>query len=103
MARPDFWSWYRTLDVVPLIRQLRDRAEQLRAQEVERALRALPHLSEQDRAAVEGLTRQLLAKLLHQPTVRLREAAASGENAEIVEAVRLLFELQNGNGGEGNA
>ncbi|MGH7462242.1 MAG: glutamyl-tRNA reductase, partial [Longimicrobiales bacterium] len=99
----DFWSWYRTLDVVPLIRQLREHAEHLRVQEVERAFKALPHISEADRAAVDALTRQLLAKLLHQPTVRLREAAATGENSEIVDAVRILFELENRNGREKGA
>jgi glutamyl-tRNA reductase len=99
----DFCNWYRTLDVVPLIRQLREHAEQVRAQEVERALRAMPNISAQDRAAVDALTRQLLAKLLHQPTVRLREAAATGQNAEIVDAVRVLFELENRNGGDASA
>ncbi|MGH7466889.1 MAG: glutamyl-tRNA reductase [Longimicrobiales bacterium] len=98
----DFWDWYRALDVVPLIRQMRDRAEQLRVQEVERALRSLPHVSDQERALIDGLTRQLLAKLLHQPTVRLREAAASGDHSDIVAAARLLFELENQNGREEN-
>jgi glutamyl-tRNA reductase len=98
----DFWQWYRALDVIPLIRQMRERAEQMRVQEVDRALRTLPHFTDQDRAVVDGLTRQLLAKLLHQPTVRLREAAASGEHTELVEAARLLFELENRNGGDEN-
>jgi glutamyl-tRNA reductase len=98
----DFWEWYRALDVVPLIRQLRERAEMMRAQEVDRVLRSLPHFSDQDRAVVDTLTRQLLAKLLHQPTVRLREAAATGQHAEIVEAARLLFQLETSNGKDQN-
>ena len=97
----EFWSWYRALEVVPLIRELRDRAEQMRTQEVERTLRSLQHLSPQDREAVETLTKQLLAKLLHQPTVKLREAAATGQNAEIVDAARFLFELDRPKGEEG--
>jgi glutamyl-tRNA reductase len=96
----EFSHWYRALDVVPLIRELRERAEQLRAQEVDRALRAHPDFSEEEREAVDALTRQLLAKLLHEPTVRLRAAAATGENTEIVEAVRQLLELPNRNGTE---
>jgi glutamyl-tRNA reductase len=95
----EFWNWYRALEVVPLIRELRDRAEQIRTQEVERTLRSLQHLSPEDREAVETLTRQLLAKLLHQPTVKLREAAATGQNAEIVDAARYLFELDRPKGG----
>jgi glutamyl-tRNA reductase len=89
----EFWSWYRGLDVVPLIRGLRERAESMRAQEVERALRSLGHLSPEDRAAVEALTRQLLAKWLHQPTVKLRQAAANGHATDILSAARYLFEL----------
>jgi glutamyl-tRNA reductase len=89
----DFWTWYRGLDVVPMIRGLRERAEQMRVQEVERALRALGHLSPEDRAAVEALTRQLLAKWLHQPTVKLRQAAANGHATDILTAARYLFEL----------
>src|SRR6185369_421599 len=96
----EFWNWYRALEVVPLIRELRDRAEQIRTQEVERTLRSLQHLSAQDREAVETLTRQILAKLLHQPTVKLREAAATGQNAEIVDAARYLFELDRPKGDE---
>jgi glutamyl-tRNA reductase len=99
----EYWNWYRALEVVPVIRELRERAEQMRAQETARALRALPHLREEDRAAVDTLTRQLLAKLLHQPTIRLREAAATGRNAEIVEVARFLFELENPRGDETNA
>lgn len=98
----EFWSWYRARQVVPIIRALRARAEALRAREVERALHALPHLSPEDRAAVEALTRQLLAKWLHEPTVRLREAAANGSAAEILDAARYLFELGEANGVDEN-
>lgn len=91
----EFQAWHNSLEVVPLIRELRQRSERIRAAETERALRSLRHLSESDRAAVEVLTKQLLAKLLHQPTVRLREAVAAGDGAEIVNAARYLFELES--------
>jgi glutamyl-tRNA reductase len=89
----EFWGWYRSRNVVPLIRQLRGRAEELREAETARALRALQHLSPADQAAVEGLTRQLLNKVLHSPTARLREAAAEGREGDIAEAARYLFGL----------
>ena len=44
-AVAEFWQWYRGLDVVPLIRELREHAEAIRQQEVERTLRAMRHLS----------------------------------------------------------
>jgi glutamyl-tRNA reductase len=92
----EFRAWYRGRDVVPLIRQLRGRVEELRDVETTRALRALRHLSPEDRAAVENLTRQLLNKVLHSPTARLREAAADGRESEIADAARYLFGLENG-------
>lgn len=96
----DFWAWYRGRNIVPLIRQLRGRAEELREVETTRALRALRHLSPADQAAVENLTRQLLNKMLHSPTARLREAAAHGKEGEIADAVRYLFGLDSDTAGE---
>ncbi|HEX2166244.1 MAG TPA: glutamyl-tRNA reductase [Longimicrobiales bacterium] len=91
----EFRAWYRARNVVPLIRELRGRAEDVREAETARALRTLSHLSPADRAAVENLTRQLLNKVLHSPTARLREAAADGRGSEMTEAVRYLFGLGN--------
>jgi glutamyl-tRNA reductase len=92
----EFQAWYRARNVVPVIRELRGHAENLREAETARALRLLAHLSPADRAAVENLTRQLLNKVLHSPTARLREAAADGRESEITEAARYLFGLRNG-------
>jgi glutamyl-tRNA reductase len=89
----EFRAWYRGRNVVPLIRQLRGHAEELREAETARALRSLHHLSDSDRAAVENLTRQLLNKVLHSPTARLREAAADGRDSDIAGAARYLFGL----------
>ncbi|HET7230150.1 MAG TPA: glutamyl-tRNA reductase [Longimicrobium sp.] len=90
----DFWSWYASLAVVPTIRALRDHGERVRAQETERALARLAHLSPGDRAAVDALTRQILNKLLHAPTTRLRDAAANGRGTGVLDTVRYLFELE---------
>jgi glutamyl-tRNA reductase len=91
----DFWSWYRGRVAVPVIRELRGRAERVRRRELERAFRSLSHLPEDDREAVANLTRQLLAKLLHLPTERLREAAVAGRDDEIVAVARYLFALDD--------
>lgn len=92
----EFANWYRSLEVVPLIRELRERAEQTRVQELAKAMRTLRHLSDDDRAVIELLTRQLTAKLLHHPTVRLRDAASQAEAPHIVDAARYLFEMNEG-------
>lgn len=92
-AAEEYWSWYTGLSVVPTIRELRDQGEALRRAEVERVLRRLPHLSDTDREAVEALTRSLMNKLLHAPTVRLRKAAGNGRGLDVLDTVRYLFEL----------
>lgn len=89
----EFWSWYASLAVVPTIRELRDRAESVRRAELDKAMRRLEHLPPEDRAAVEHMTRALLNKLLHSPTVRLREAAGNGRGVTAIDTVRYLFEL----------
>ncbi len=90
----DFWSWYSSLAVVPTIRALRDHGERVRRAEVERALRSLQHLSPGDQQAIDALTRSLLNKLLHAPTVRLRQAAGDGRGTGVLDTARYLFELE---------
>lgn len=92
-AVSEFWSWYASLAVVPTIRDLRDRGEQVRRAEVERMLRRLSHLPAEDQQAIDAMTRSLLNKLLHSPTVRLREAAGNGRGTSVLDSVRYLFEL----------
>ena len=86
-----FGAWLQTLEVVPAIASLRALAEDIRAAELERAEAQLGSLSPAERRAVESVTAQIVGKLLHAPTVRLKEAAAAGDGAEYAEAVRHLF------------
>jgi glutamyl-tRNA reductase len=89
----EFWGWYASLAVVPTIRALRDHGERVRQDETARVLRQLGHLSQDDREAVDALTRAILNKLLHTPTVRLREAAGNGRGTGVLDTVRYLFHL----------
>ena len=89
-----FWAWYGGLGVVPVIKEFRGRMEQLRAAELERAMRQLGHLSSEDRARVEQFSQALLNKFLHQPTVALKAAAEQGRGYGLLEALRRLFGLE---------
>jgi glutamyl-tRNA reductase len=95
-ATENFWGWYRSLEVVPLIRELRAHAEEIRQREVEKALRGMTDLSEADAAVVDALTRQILAKVLHRPTVRLKEAAGNGRERDVMRTMRYLLGLDEG-------
>ena len=70
-----FAAWRRGLRAAPAIVALRARAEEIRRAELDRAAERWEGLSEADRARLEALTRRLVNKLLHEPTVGLREAA----------------------------
>jgi glutamyl-tRNA reductase len=85
-----FRAWQATLDVVPTIASLRARAEAIRAAELSKA-----KLSAAERAAVESITTQILNKLLHLPTIRMKEAAAAADGVLYADAVRHLFGLED--------
>jgi glutamyl-tRNA reductase len=88
-----YWEWFTGLAAVPVLTRFRGEMERLREREVASALRQLEHLTPADRAVVERLSRSLMNKFLHGPTVRLRAAAANGRGLGIVDAVRYLFGL----------
>lgn len=88
-----FRAWQLSLDVVPAIASLRAQAESIRRAELERVESRLASLSPSQRRAVEALTSQIVAKLLHQPTVRMKEAAAAADGVLYADAVRHLFGL----------
>ncbi len=73
-----FAAWLRAREVTPAIVALRNRAEQARQIELAEALGRLEHLDAADRKIVDDLTRALVNKLLHDPTVRLKELAVQG-------------------------
>jgi glutamyl-tRNA reductase len=78
---------------VPAITALRRRGEDIRESELVRARARLAGLSPSERRAVESLTAQIVNKLLHVPTVRLKDAAATPDGAVWAEAMRELFDL----------
>jgi glutamyl-tRNA reductase len=92
-AADAFRVWRLSRDVVPAITALRRHAEHIRETELARARARLAGLSASERLAVESLTTQIVNKLLHVPTVRLKEAAATSNGAARVETVRELFDL----------
>lgn len=88
-----FWEWYAGRGVVDSVRALRDRMEELRLAELERAWKRLGHLDPADRERVEQLTKSLMNKFLHSPTLRLRAAVGNGHGTQLADMVRQLFDL----------
>lgn len=89
-----FEAWLRGVEVMPVIADLRQKAEAIRRRELDRTLHYLPDLDPQMREHIQHLSHSLVNKLLHEPTLRLRAEANNGHAAEYAEAVRYLFGLQ---------
>jgi glutamyl-tRNA reductase len=88
----DFIEWRRSLEVVPLLVELRKRADEIRRGEIEKARSRLGPLTPEQEKALEAATTAIVNKLLHAPTVRLKQLAGHGE-ADHVGIVRRLFDL----------
>jgi glutamyl-tRNA reductase len=87
-----FHDWHRGRASAPIIQGLRQHAEAIREQEVQRALRKLGHLDERDREIVMALSRAITNKLLHEPVTRLKRSPDPREHAQ---AVVDLFGLED--------
>ena len=93
-----FERWLSSLSVVDTISDLRQQVDAVRQQELARTLRHLSStLSEREIAAVQELTNRMMNKLLHIPTLRLKDAAANGNGHVYAEAMRYLFGLEEKN------
>jgi glutamyl-tRNA reductase len=90
-----YWSWLAGLATVPVLTEFRTRMDNVRDREVRQLLRRLDHLPQADRATIEHFSRTLMNKFMHEPSVRLRAAAANGRGLGIVDAVRYLFALED--------
>jgi glutamyl-tRNA reductase len=86
----EFRSWQAERTVGPAIGRLRARAEAVRAAEVERLSGGL---EDADRERLERLSRKLVGKLLHSPTMRLRDSANSPDGVQYAETAIDLFGL----------
>ncbi len=77
----------------PIIASLRSRLETLRVAELDRHRAQLADLSESEWEQVDIATRAAMAKMLHEPTVLLKETAGTPRGERLVEALRILFDL----------
>jgi glutamyl-tRNA reductase len=81
------------LQAAPLVSSLRERAEALRSAELERHAKRLNQLDDLQREIVDIITRGIVAKLLHEPSVRLRNQAGTPQGERNAAAVADLFDL----------
>jgi glutamyl-tRNA reductase len=91
-------GYFKSLEMIPIIADIRQRAEIIRRKELEKTLRHLPDLSEIERARIEAMTEALVKKLLEAPTNRLRAEATCPHAPEYASVAQTLFGLKNSDG-----
>jgi glutamyl-tRNA reductase len=95
-----FQKWIASLDSVPTVVALRNKAESIKKEELDRLMNKFPELGEKERKAIEYMATAITNKLIHPPTVALKDDVEDKE--VLIAAVRKLYAL-NGNDEEKNA
>ncbi len=90
-----YWDWLAGLTAVPVVRRFRDEMERLRVSELSHLLRREGSFSAEQSEALDGFSRSLMNKFLHEPSVRLKAAAANGRGLGVVDAAKYLFALED--------
>jgi glutamyl-tRNA reductase len=91
-----YYTWYNTLGVVPAIKSLRSFFENIENDELNKIKNKV---SDEDYIKLEDMSKRLIGRILHNPTVKLRELAESGDNLdkanELTSVIKYLFDLDN--------
>ena len=90
----DLQNWRETRRAAPLIRSLRAKADAIVQTEVERTLRRLGPLTPDQQAAIDYLGQAIVNKLLHEPTICLKNQPEIIQQSETLELVQALFGLE---------
>lgn len=88
-----FMHWMSSLEVVPTITALRAQGESIKQMELERTLGKLESLTDEDRNRIEAMASGIVNKMLHGPTVELKQAANERGGYLYIESIRRLFKL----------
>ncbi|HET8684326.1 MAG TPA: glutamyl-tRNA reductase, partial [Micromonosporaceae bacterium] len=87
-----FLTWLRGTDVAPAVAALRARAEEVVAVELRRLAHRRSDLTEEQRGEIAHTVRRVVQRLLHSPTVRVRELAAGPDGERYADLLRTLFD-----------
>ncbi|HBP53354.1 MAG TPA: glutamyl-tRNA reductase, partial [Synechococcus sp. UBA8638] len=90
----DFLVWWDGLEAVPVLNRLRRTMDELREQELLKALSRMgPDLSAREKNVVEALSKGIINKVLHGPVTRLRGPMERQKRLEQLQVVCELFDL----------
>jgi glutamyl-tRNA reductase len=86
-----FKRWLSSLDSVPTVIALREKAEAIRKEELEKLMNRLSDIGEKDKKAIEGMASSIVNKLIHPPTVALKED--SEDKDVLIATIKRLYGL----------
>lgn len=93
----NYITWWRSLETVPTISCLRSKVENIREQEMEKALSRLgSEFGEKHQEVIEALTRGIVNKILHEPMVQLRAQQDIEARRHCLRSLQMLFDLDTG-------
>ncbi|MBI3151383.1 MAG: glutamyl-tRNA reductase [Chloroflexi bacterium] len=90
-----FKNYLKSMDMLPIIADIQQKADDIRVNELEKTLRRLPDLTDVEREHIEILTKSLVKKIMDNPTRRLRAEATCPHAPEYASVARTLFGLKN--------
>lgn len=91
-----FIEWWDGLEAVPVANRLRTQLEEIREQELQKALSRMgPDLSARERKVVEALSKGIINKILHGPVTKLRAPQPRQQRHQAMKVIQELFELED--------
>lgn len=89
-----FLKWQSSLDSVPTIKALREKAEEIKREELERLLNRFSGINEKEKEAIEYMATAIVNKLIHPPTAALKDG--SEDKDALVALIRRLYGIETG-------
>lgn len=89
-----FKEWLQSRQVLPVLVELRQKTKEIARREIRRHESRLDEMTVDDQEFVTQIVHRIVNKILHEPTVRLKAAAAEGNGLEYAQTIRDLFALE---------
>jgi glutamyl-tRNA reductase len=90
-----FMAWMESLNVVPVIQHLQEKAEAVRQKEISRSHKVLESLNDEQQKALDVLTRSIVQKILHDPIVFLKKGAQEKDSDMMLDSACRLFGIDD--------
>ena len=88
----EFYAWLRALSIEPVIKQMREHVSASIEKELQRAMKK-GFVPAEYEANMRKMAEQMFNRFLHDPTMNLRKSSTEKKNANCIEAVKKMFDI----------